>query len=52
MFINWFASEPGQTAFTEAFHFTLRMLFLRNLDMIMNGRFPTAVADFKYEIHR
>jgi hypothetical protein len=39
-------------AFTEAFHFTLRMLFLRNPDMIMNGRFPTAVADFKYEIHR
>ena len=37
-------------AFTEAFPFTLRMLFLRNPDMIMNGRFPTAVADFKYEI--
>lgn len=39
-------------AFTEAFPFTLRLLFLRNPDMIMNGRFPTAVADFKYEIHR
>jgi hypothetical protein len=39
-------------AFTEAFPFTLRLLMLRNPDMIMNGRFPTAVGDFKYEINR
>jgi hypothetical protein len=39
-------------AFTEAFPFTLRLLMLRNPNMAMNGRFPTAVADFKYEIHR
>lgn len=39
-------------AFTEAFPFTLRLLFLRNPNIIQNGRFPTAVADFKYEIHR
>ena len=39
-------------SFTEAFPFTLRLLFLRNPNIIQNGRFPTAVADFKYEIHR
>jgi hypothetical protein len=39
-------------AFTEAFPFTLRLLMLRNPNMAMNGRFPTAVGDFKYEINR
>jgi hypothetical protein len=39
-------------AFTEAFPFTLRLLLLRNPNLIQNGRFPTAVGDFKYEIHR
>ncbi|MGH7953436.1 MAG: hypothetical protein ACREFE_16195 [Limisphaerales bacterium] len=39
-------------AFTEAFPFTLRLLMLRNPNMMMNGRFPTAVGDFKYEINR
>ncbi len=39
-------------SFTEAFPFTLRLLMLRNPNMVMNGRFPTAVGDFKYEINR
>ena len=39
-------------AFTEAFPFTLRLRMLRNPDMALNGRFPTAVGDFKYEINR
>ena len=39
-------------AFTEAFPFTLRLLFIRNPNMALNGRFPTAVGDFKYEINR
>ena len=39
-------------AFTEAFPFTLRLLLLRNPNMALNGRFPTAVGDFKYEINR
>ncbi|HTX21392.1 MAG TPA: hypothetical protein VMD27_06000 [Candidatus Aquilonibacter sp.] len=39
-------------AFTEAFPFTLRLLMLRNPNMALNGRFPTAVGDFKYEINR
>jgi hypothetical protein len=38
-------------AFTEAFPFTLRLRFIRNPNMALNGRFPTAVGDFKYEIH-
>ena len=38
-------------AFTEAFPFTLRLLMLRNPNMALNGRFPTAVGDFKYEIN-
>ncbi len=37
-------------AFTEAFPFALRLRFIRNPDMTANGRFPTAVGDFKYEI--
>jgi hypothetical protein len=36
-------------AFTEAFPFTLRLRLIRN--MALNGRFPTAVGDFKYEIN-
>jgi hypothetical protein len=39
-------------AFTEAFPFTLRLRLVRNPNMALNGRFPTAVADFKYEINR
>jgi hypothetical protein len=39
-------------AFTEAFSFTLRLRLLRNPNMALNGRFPTAVGDFKYEINR
>jgi len=36
-------------AFTEAFTFSLKLKLLRNPNMAVNGRFPTAVADFKYE---
>jgi hypothetical protein len=39
-------------AFTEAFPFTLRLRLIRNPNMALNGRFPTAVGDFKYEINR
>ncbi len=39
-------------AFSEAFPFTFRLRFLRNPNMALNGRFPTAVGDFKYEINR
>jgi hypothetical protein len=39
-------------AFAEAFPFTLRLRLLRNPNMALNGRFPTAVGDFKYEINR
>ena len=42
---------PGQ-GFTEAFPFTLRLRLVRNPNMALNGRFPTAVGDFKYEINR
>jgi len=38
--------------FNEAFPFTLRLRFIRNPNMALNGRFPTAVGDFKYEINR
>jgi hypothetical protein len=41
-----------EKAFTEAFPFTLRLCLIRNPNMAMNGRFPTAVGDFKYEINR
>ena len=37
-------------AFTEGFPFSLRLKLLRNPNMAMNGRFPTAVADFRYEV--
>jgi hypothetical protein len=39
-------------AFAEAFPFTLRLRLIRNPNMALNGRFPTAVGDFKYEINR
>ena len=39
-------------SFTEAFPFTLRLRLVRNPNMALNGRFPTAVGDFKYEINR
>ena len=37
-------------AFTEAFPFSLRLKLIRNPNMATNGRYPTVVADFKYEI--
>lgn len=39
-----------EKAFTESFLFSLRLKLIRNPNMAANGRFPTAVADFKYEI--
>jgi hypothetical protein len=39
-----------EKAFAEAFPFSLRLKLLRNPNMAANGRFPTAVADFRYEI--
>lgn len=36
-------------AFAEAIPFKLSLKLQRNPDMVRNGRFPTAVADFKYE---
>ena len=39
-----------EKAFTEAFTFKLNLRLLRNPNMALNGRFPTAVGDFKYEI--
>jgi hypothetical protein len=37
-------------AFTEAVPFKLSLKLQRNPNMALNGRFPTAVSDFKYEI--
>jgi len=36
-------------AFSEAVPFKLAFKMMRNPDMVKNGRFPTAVHDFKYE---
>jgi len=36
-------------AFTEAIPFTLKLKLRRNPNMVENGRFPTAIKDFKYE---
>lgn len=36
-------------AFSEAVPFKLSLKFMRNPNMVLNGRFPTAVGDFKYE---
>ena len=38
-----------EKAFTEAIPFKLSLKMVRNPDMTQNGRFPTAVSDFKYE---
>lgn len=38
--------------FSEAVPFKLALKFKRNPDMSKNGRFPTAVIDFKYETNR
>lgn len=39
-----------EKAFSEAFDFKLSLRLLRNPNMALNGRYPTAVADFKYEV--
>jgi hypothetical protein len=39
-----------EKAFNEAFNFKLNLRLVRNPNMAANGRFPTAVGDFKYEI--
>lgn len=36
-------------SFSEAIPFTLKFKMLRNPNLVENGRFPTAVKDFKYE---
>ena len=38
-----------QKAFSESIPFKLAFKMRRNPDMTRNGRFPTAVSDFKYE---
>jgi hypothetical protein len=38
-----------EKTFAEAFSFKLTLRMVRNPNMAANGRFPTAVADFKYE---
>ena len=39
-----------EKAFTEAFGFKLSLRLIRNPNMAVNNRFPTAVGDFKYEV--
>lgn len=46
--VGVFQNKP----FTEALPFTLRLRLVRNPNMAANGRFPTAVGDFKYEISK
>jgi len=41
-----------EKAFAEAVPFKLAFKFSRNPNMVQNGRFPTAVSDFKYETSR
>lgn len=41
-----------ERAFTEALPFTLKLKLRRNPNMLANGRFPTAIQDFKYETTR
>ena len=41
-----------EKTFAEAFGFKLTLRMLRNPNMAANGRFPTAVAEFKYEISK
>jgi hypothetical protein len=38
-----------ERAFTESVSFTLKLKMRRNPNMVENGRFPTAIQDFKYE---
>jgi hypothetical protein len=38
-----------ERAFSEAVPFTLKLKLFRNPNMVENGRFPTAIQDFKYE---
>ncbi|MBV9009138.1 MAG: hypothetical protein JO354_08230 [Verrucomicrobia bacterium] len=38
-----------ERAFSEAAPFTLKLKMRRNPNMVENGRFPTAIQDFKYE---
>jgi hypothetical protein len=38
-----------EKAFTEAIAFSLKLKLQRNPNMVENGRFPTAIQDFKYE---
>jgi hypothetical protein len=38
-----------ERAFSEAVPFILKLKMLRNPNMVENGRFPTAIQDFKYE---
>ncbi|MGP8019532.1 MAG: hypothetical protein ACLPRE_00830, partial [Limisphaerales bacterium] len=56
-FLNDFLSagdveKAGDFLINVAFPFTLRLRLIRNPNMALNGRFPTAVGDFKYEINR
>jgi hypothetical protein len=41
-----------EKVFNEAFNFKLSLRLIRNPNLAINGRFPVAVADFKYEINR
>ena len=41
-----------QRVFTESIPFRLGLRLRRNPDMSRNGRFPTAVSEFKYELNR
>jgi hypothetical protein len=50
--VTWQLIRTGifeQKAFSEAVPFKLAFKMRRNPDMAKNGRFPTAVSDFKYE---
>jgi hypothetical protein len=38
-----------ERAFSEAVPFTLKLKMRRNPNMVENGRFPTAIQDFKYD---
>ena len=38
-----------ERAFSEAVPFVLKLKMRRNPNMVENGRFPTAIEDFKYE---
>jgi hypothetical protein len=39
-------------AFTESIPFSLKLKLQRNPNMVENGRFPTAIKDYKYETTR